>query len=163
MTDHNNLLFIHGLAGSGQGFKATFLRGLYPELFTPDFPGEFWERMAQLAALIGDSTGWTLIGSSMGGLMAAVYACTHPGQIERLVLLAPALPYIDLNENPLPPANIPVTIVHGLQDDIVPIDRTRAVAEHLFPDLTFMTCDASHDLNPMMARLDWPALLGRQP
>lgn len=163
MTDNHKLLFIHGLAGSGQGFKATFLRGLYPDLLTPDFPGEFWARMSQLESLIGDSTGWTLIGSSMGGLMAAVYACTHPAQIERLVLLAPALNYIDLAENPLAPADLPVTVVHGTRDDIVPIDKTRAVAEQLFPDLTSMTFDASHDLNPIVARLDWPALLGRQP
>ena len=161
MTIHPKLLFIHGLAGSGQGFKSTYLRGLYPDLFTPDFPGEFWERMAQLETLIGDSTGWTLIGSSMGGLMAAVYACTHPDQIDRLALLAPALPYIDLNKTPLPPATIPVTVVHGAQDDIIPIDKTRAVAKQLFPTMTFLTFDATHDLNPIVPRLDWPALLGR--
>ena len=162
MTTHSRLLFIHGQAGSGQGFKATYLRGIYPNLLAPDFPGDFWERMAQLEALIADTSGWTLIGSSMGGLMAAVFACQHPGQIERLVLLAPALPYIDLAQNPLPPADLPVTIVHGAQDDVVPIDQTRAVAEQIFPNLTFMTFDASHDLNPIVSQLDWPALLGCQ-
>ena len=56
MTSQSRLLFIHGLAGSGQGFKATFLRGLYPDLLAPDFPGEFWERMAQLEALLATRT-----------------------------------------------------------------------------------------------------------
>lgn len=161
MTTHSRLLFIHGLAGSGQGLKGTYLRGLYPDLLAPDFPGDFWQRMAQLEALVGDSTGWTLIGSSMGGLMAAVFACRHPDQIERLVLLAPALAFIDLEEHPLAPAGIPVTVVHGAHDDVVPIDKTRAVAELLFPNLTFMTVDATHDLNSIVPQLDWPALLGR--
>lgn len=159
MTDCTSLLFIHGLAGSGQGFKATYLRGIYPDLLAPDFPGEFWERMAQLESLISETGGWTLIGSSMGGLMAAVFACQHPGQVERLVLLVPALPYIDLAQNPLPPIDIPVTIVHGAQDDIVPIDQTRSVAGQIFTRLTFMTFDATHDLNPIVPQLDWPALL----
>ena len=92
--------------------------------------------------------------------MAAVFACQHPGQVERLVLLAPALPYIDLAQHPLPPTAIPVTVVHGAQDDIVPIDPTRAVAEQIFTNLTFMTFDATHDLNPIVPQLDWPALLG---
>lgn len=161
MTVNNKLFFIHGQAGSGQGFKATYLRGLYPDLLAPDFPGDFWERMAQLSRLLAETTGWTLIGSSMGGLMAAVFACQHPGQVERLVLLAPALPYIDLAENPLPPIDLPVTIIHGGQDDIVPIDKTRIVAEQIFTNLTFMTFDASHDLNPIMPQLDWPELIAK--
>ncbi len=160
MTDCTSLLFIHGQAGSGQGFKATYLRGLFPDLLAPDFPGDFWARMALLEALLADANGWTLIGSSMGGLMAAVFACQHPGQVERLVLLAPALPYIDLAQHPLPPTAVPVTVVHGAQDDIVPIDRTRSVAEQIFTNLTFMTFDATHDLNPIVPQLDWPALLG---
>lgn len=160
MTSQHNLLFIHGLAGSGQGFKATYLLGLYPDLLAPDFPGDFYERMAQLRLLLANSTGWTLIGSSMGGLMATVYACTHPGLIDRLVLLAPALNYIDPEDNTLQLTDIPVTVIHGLRDDIVPIDKTREMAEHLFSNLTFMTFDATHDLNAIVPLLDWPALLG---
>lgn len=160
MTANHKHLFIHGLAGSGQGFKATFLRRLYPELVAPDFPGDVRERMAQLEALTGTSAGWTIIGSSLGGLMATVFACTHPGQVDRLVLLAPALPFIDLDANPLPPTTIPVTVVHGLRDEVVPIEKTHEVAQQLFRDLTFIRVDATHDLNTVVPGLDWPALLG---
>ncbi|MEI2691840.1 MAG: hypothetical protein V9H69_19915 [Anaerolineae bacterium] len=47
------------------------LRQLYPDLLAPDFPGDFWQRMARLEQVIGATAGWTIVGSSMGGLMAA--------------------------------------------------------------------------------------------
>lgn len=160
MTQGKRLLFIHGLAGSGQGFKAGYLRGLYPDLLAPDFPGDFWQRMGQLEALVGHTTGWTLIGSSLGGLMAALFACQHPDQVDGLILLAPALPYLDQADQPLPPLQVPVVVVHGRQDEVIPLDPTRAVAERLFTDLTFLVVDATHDLNPVMAALDWTGWLG---
>jgi pimeloyl-ACP methyl ester carboxylesterase len=156
----NRLLFIHGKDGSSQGFKVNYLRRLYPELLAPDFSGDFWQRMARLEQDIGDTTGWIIVGSSMGGLMAAVYACQHPGQVDKLVLLAPALAFIDLAQTPLPPSDTPVVIYHGWQDDVVPMEKTRQVAEQLFPNLQFHVVEATHDLNPLMPSLDWPALLG---
>jgi pimeloyl-ACP methyl ester carboxylesterase len=160
MTISPRLLFIHGKDGSSQGFKVQYLRQFYPELLAPDFPGDFWQRMARLEQVIGATTGWTLIGSSMGGLMAAVFACQHPGQVARLVLLAPALAFIDLTQTPLPPSDVPTVIYHGRQDDVVPLEGTRQVAEQLFPTLAFHVVEATHDLNPLMATIDWPALLG---
>ncbi len=160
MADPSRLLFIHGLEGSGQGFKAQYLRRLFPDLLAPDFTGDFWQRMAKLREVVGDMTGWTMIGSSMGGLMAAAFACAHPQQVDRLVLLAPALPYLDPTDPRLQPTGIPVTIYHGNRDDVVPLDATRAVAEQLFPNLDFHVVDATHDLNPLMATIDWMALLG---
>lgn len=160
MADHPHLLFIHGLDGSGQGFKVQYLRRFYPDLLAPDFPGDFWQRMAQLEQVIGDSSGWTLIGSSMGGLMAAVFACQHPGQVDKLVLLAPALAYIDLAQTPLPASDAPTVVYHGRQDDVAPMDKTRRVAEQLFPNLEFHVVEATHDLNPLLPAIDWPALLG---
>lgn len=163
MTNSLRLLFIHGKDGSSQGFKVQFLRRFYPELLAPDFPGDFWQRMARLEQVSGDSTGWTMIGSSMGGLMAAVFACQHPGQVDRLVLLAPALAFLDLTQTPLPSSSAPTVIYHGRQDDVVPLEKTRQVAEQLFPNLQFHVVDATHDLNPLMPSIDWPALLGAAP
>lgn len=157
-----NRLFIHGLAGSSQGFKSIYLRQLYPDLITPDFPGDVWERMARLHEILGDTSGWTLIGSSLGGLMATVFACQHPAQVDKLVLLAPALPFLDLDEmplEPLPPA-IPVTVYHGNRDEVVPLESTQALAEQFFPTLTFHVVNASHDLNTVISQIDWRELLG---
>ncbi|HSN76519.1 MAG TPA: alpha/beta fold hydrolase, partial [Anaerolineae bacterium] len=129
-------------------------------LLAPDFPGDFWQRMARLEQVIGDTTGWTIVGSSMGGLMAAVFACQHPGQVAKLVLLAPALAFIDLAQTPLPPSDARVVVYHGQQDDVVPMEKTRQVAQQLFPNLAFHVVEATHDLNPLMPSIDWPALLG---
>ena len=159
MTASSQLLFIHGKDGSSQGFKVQYLRRLYPDLLAPDFPGDFWQRMAKLQALIGDTAGWTMVGSSMGGLMAAVFACQHPGQVDKLVLLAPALAFVDLTQTPLPTSDTPTVIYHGRQDDVVPLEKTRQVAEQLFPNLEFHVVDATHDLNPLLPSIDWPALL----
>lgn len=160
MNKSPRLLFIHGKDGSSQGFKVQYLRRLYPDLLAPDFSGDFWQRMARLDQVIGDTAGWTLIGSSMGGLMAAVFTCQHPGQVAKLVLLAPALAFLDLAQTPLPPSNTPTVIYHGRQDDVVPLGKTRQVAEQLFPNLEFHVAEATHDLNPLLPAIDWPALLG---
>jgi pimeloyl-ACP methyl ester carboxylesterase len=160
MTASSRLLFIHGKDGSSRGFKVQYLRRLCPDLLAPDFPGDFWQRMARLEQVIGGTAGWTIVGSSMGGLMAAVFACQHPGQVDKLVLLAPALAFIDLAQTPLPSSDAPVVIYHGRQDNVVPMETTRLVAEQLFPTLEFHVVEATHDLNPLMAAIDWPALLG---
>ena len=99
---------LHPRPGRQQpGIQPTFLRSFYPDLIAPDFPGDVWERMARLEEILGDTAGWTLIGSSLGGLMAAVFACQHPAQVDKLVLLAPALPFLDLDEVPLAAASSP--------------------------------------------------------
>ena len=76
--DPTQIIFIHGLEGSSQGDKATLLRGLFPGMLTPDFRGPLDERMQGLVALLGKRKGWILIGSSLGGLMATVFACQQP-------------------------------------------------------------------------------------
>lgn len=157
------LLFIHGKDGSHQGFKVQYLRRLYPDLLAPDFSGDFWQRMARLEQIIGDTAGWTMIGSSLGGLMAAVFACQHPAQVDRLVLLAPALAFLDLAQTPLPPFGAPVVIYHGRQDEVVPMAQTQQVAAQLFAALTFHVVEATHDLNPLMTSIAWPSLLAEQP
>lgn len=159
MVNPSRLLFIHGLEGSSRGFKATLLRQLFPGMVIPDFTGDFWQRMAALEQVIGDTTGWTIAGSSLGGLMAAVFACQHPQQVDRLILLAPALAVLDLEQYPLPPYPGPVTIYHGRMDEVVSVHRTQDVAEQLFPNLEFHVVDATHDLNAFVQTLDWPALV----
>ena len=158
-----NRLFIHGLAGSSQRFKSSYLRKLYPDLVAPDFPGDVWERMARLNEILGDTAGWTLIGSSLGGLMATVFACQHPEQVTKLVLLAPALPFLDLDDVPLAPLpeRVSVTIYHGNRDNVVPLEPTQAMAGQLFPTLTFHVVDAGHDLNEVVPQIDWLDLLGK--
>lgn len=157
MIDQSRLLFIHGLAGSSQGLKATLLRRQFPDMISPDFPGEFEQRMAQLAEIVGDARGWTLIGSSLGGLMATLFACRHPQQVERLVLFAPALPWLPPEE--IRPVAAPTILYHGKQDDVVPLNETCQVAMRIFTNLDLRIVDDDHGLAQTAQAIDWLGLV----
>lgn len=78
-------LFIHGLEGSSQGTKSRYLRQLFPDIITPDFRGPLEDRMTQLEALLASKSNLILIGSSLGGLMAAIYTCQHAERMQRVL------------------------------------------------------------------------------
>lgn len=92
------LLYLHGFASSPASKKAQFFRGCFAqfgiELEIPDLAAGDFEHLTiagQLAVIEAVAQGGpiSLIGSSLGGYLAALYAAHHP-QVERLVLMAPA-------------------------------------------------------------------------
>ncbi len=157
--DPRRLIFLHGLEGSSQGTKAQLLRGLFPAMQTPDFDGPLEQRMQQLAPILGQQAGWTLVGSSFGGLMAALWGCAHPQQVRLLVLLAPALSWPEFADEPPAPIDVPVVVYHGQYDTVVPLEPVRALAEQVFPRLTFHVVDDDHMLHATVQAIDWPQLL----
>lgn len=159
MVDNRRLILIHGLWGSSQGFKATLLRKLFPGMLTPDFSGLLEARMNQLAAILSDQTDWIIIGSSLGGLMGAMFTCQHPEQVRKLVLLAPALTWPDFAKALPPPVSVPVVIYHGREDRLIQIESVRPLAEQIFPNLTFHVVDDDHGLRKTVQTIDWPTLL----
>ena len=157
--DPSKIIFIHGLEGSSQGDKATLLRRLFPGMLTPDFPGLLADRMKILYSILGEQTGWTIIGSSLGGLMAALFACQRPEQVRKLVLLAPALvlpEFADANPQPI---HVPTIIYHGTRDTLLPLESVRLVAEQVFHNLTFRVVDDDHRLFKTMQEVDWKHVL----
>jgi pimeloyl-ACP methyl ester carboxylesterase len=159
MFDTQRLIFLHGLESNSQGFKPTLLRGLFPGMLTPDFSGPLAARMAALYPILGDEAGWTIIGSSFGGLMGAIFACQRPAQVRKLVLLAPALVLPDFAAAPPAPVDVPTVVYHGLQDDVVPLAPTRKLAEQVFRQLDFHVVDDDHRLQKTVQGLDWKSLL----
>lgn len=91
-------VYLHGFASSPLSRKAQFFnqklagRGIpleIPALEQDDFEHlTLSSQLALLTRLLQGSPA-TLIGSSMGGFLAALYASMHP-EVDRLVLLAPA-------------------------------------------------------------------------
>ena len=71
-------LYIHGLLGTGEGYKAMLVRQQAPDVIAPDFTGTLDERMAQLDQLLQGEQDVILVGSSLGGLMATLWTCAHP-------------------------------------------------------------------------------------
>jgi len=152
-------VFIHGLESTSRGTKGAFFKERYPEMILEDFEGSFAQRMDKLEGLLANKTDLILVGSSYGGLMAAVYACLNQERVKKLILLAPALhlePYTPYRNRKL---HIPVTIVHGLRDDVVPLAEVRAIAERLFTNRTFSAVEDDHSLHDTFAALPWDALL----
>lgn len=157
--DVKRLIFLHGLEGSSQGVKASLLRGLFPGMLTPDFNGGLDERMQALSAWLGEETGWTIVGSSFGGLMGVLFTCQRPAQVRRLVLLAPALVWPDFASAPPAPVDTPTVLYHGLRDAIVPLEPVRRLAQQVFENLELHVVDDDHGLYQTVHAIDWPALL----
>jgi pimeloyl-ACP methyl ester carboxylesterase len=93
-----NLIYLHGFASGPQSSKAQFFRRRFEELGVemriPDLSEGDFERLTiggQLRVIeklaVGEDV--RLMGSSMGGYLAALYAARHP-EVSKLVLLAPA-------------------------------------------------------------------------
>jgi pimeloyl-ACP methyl ester carboxylesterase len=158
---NRHLIFIHGLISSGESYKATLLRGFFPDIIvTPDFEGSLEERLAQLESILADQSGWVIIGSSFGGLMGAIFTCQHPDQVRKLIMLAPALIWPEFAQAPPPPVSVPAVVYHGTQDNLIPLDLVRPLAEQVFTNLTFHAVDDDHGLKATVQCIDWRALVG---
>ena len=156
MSENSRLIYLHGSDSDSNSGKARLFREWFPGMLTPDFTGSFEERMAQLLEILSNKTGWTLIGSSYGGLMATIFALDHAAQIRKLVLLAPALLLDPLASRPQPePVSLPTIIIHGTADDVVPLEPVRETAKRLFTDLTYIVVDDGHRLQKAVHELDW--------
>lgn len=93
------IIYLHGFASSPASRKAQVfasrLAAAGADVSVPALDGGDFEHLTisgQYAILRREAAGGpvTLIGSSMGGYLAALYAAKHPNEVERLVLLAPA-------------------------------------------------------------------------
>ncbi len=91
-------VYLHGFASGPESSKARFLAGRFREqgleMAVPDLAAGDFEHLTISGQLevVGREVGGgpaVLIGSSMGGYVAALYAARH-AEIQKLVLLAPA-------------------------------------------------------------------------
>ena len=160
MLDPSRLMYIHGSESNSNSGKARQFREWFPGMVTPDFKGSFDERMSQLHGMISDTTGWTLIASSYGGLMATVFALDHESQLRKLVLLAPALtldPLASISQ--LATISVPTILIHGTLDTVVPFEPVRQFAQRLFTNLTIHIVEDDHRLHKTAHELNWKSIL----
>ena len=81
-------------------------------------------------------TSVAMIAKSFGGRLALTHL---PGQVDQLVLWAPAVAFGESEERPsitadaLSDVEVPVRILQGDEDDVVSVENAAAIAEHL-PD-----------------------------
>ncbi|MGA2215826.1 MAG: YqiA/YcfP family alpha/beta fold hydrolase [Bryobacteraceae bacterium] len=95
-------IYLHGFASSPGSRKARFFAERFqqlgigldiPDLAEGNFRNLTLTAQLNVIARLSRDQPASLIGSSMGGYLAALYAARHPGQIEKLVLLAPAFSF----------------------------------------------------------------------
>ncbi|MHC5079127.1 MAG: alpha/beta fold hydrolase [Planctomycetota bacterium] len=145
------ILFAHGLEGSPQGTKIRSLREAGFEIEAPDFTGQ---RLAErIAGLERATRGRKIIlgGSSYGGLAAAYLAALHPDRFTGLLLCAPALnlrePPVNEPDSLSAPPTIPTIIIHGVMDDVVPIDGSRRYRDRSGPHVKLWEVEDGHRLS----------------
>ena len=97
-----HVVYLHGFASSPQSGKAQFFRRKFeqrgipieiPELDRGDFEHMTISGMLEVVGKCASGRSSVLIGSSLGGFVAGLYAARHAEEIERLVLLAPAVEF----------------------------------------------------------------------
>jgi len=152
-------VFIHGLESSSQGVKGVFFRERYPDMIIEDFSGPLEERMRKLNGVLAGRTDMIFVGSSFGGLMAAIYACENESRVRRVTLLAPALHVPDFARFLGKQVNIPVSLFHGRNDDVVPPAAVKAIAGTVFKNLDYHLVDDDHSLHATFPLMDWKALI----
>ena len=90
-------IYLHGFASSPQSRKAQYFLERLPELFVPDLnQGDFGtltvsRQIDQVCELLTEPS--NIIGSSLGGLTAALVAEEYPELVKKLVLIAPAFQF----------------------------------------------------------------------
>ncbi|MDE0741905.1 MAG: alpha/beta fold hydrolase [Candidatus Poseidoniia archaeon] len=144
------LVWAHGLWGSPNGSKITAIRESGVKVIAPDFNEmELIDRVELIEETI-EAGDFVLAGSSWGGLACALAAQRKPDRIKGLLLLAPALHFPEPpNNNPkdlVAPNNIPVIIIHSVEDDIVPISASKDYIERSEDNVKLIEVKDNHVL-----------------
>ncbi len=114
LSDHLRVLYLHGFASSPASRKARYFSQHLQELgFPVEIPDLAEGRFEALTIsgqlrVIERAAGHEpvmLIGSSLGGYLAALYAALHP-EVRKLVLLAPAFQFYQLWTDALGPERL---------------------------------------------------------
>jgi alpha/beta superfamily hydrolase len=136
------IFFFHGLESGPHGSKYQTMSKLY-DVISPDFTDQPLETRLQTAEEV--TRGYSdavLVGSSFGGLVSALLYDRYPERFASYLLLAPALHYASVEDV----KNVPQSgvIIHGTNDDIVPIEPIRQFAEK--HNLKFIEVEDGHRL-----------------
>ena len=119
------LVYLHGFASGPASTKAQLVRArlaaLGHDLLIPDLAPDFTHQTvtSQLAiaeALLGPAPA-IVMGSSLGGYLAALIAARHPERVRALVLLAPAFGFVSRWEAQLGPE----VMAHWRRHGVMPV------------------------------------------
>ena len=156
------VIFSHGQESGPWGTKITrmaeVVRGLGCRADSIDYQGiaDPGERVAKLVDSCRDrGEALILVGSSMGGHVATAAAAAL--QARGLFVLAPAYFMPGFENLTAPPPDLPIEIVHGWRDDVVPVDNSIRFARGC--RATLHVLDGDHRLTENLPEIE--ALLER--
>lgn len=122
-----DILFLHGKESGPNGHKCTELKKHFgPRVVAPDCTGvdDVEQRinivMDHIPPIEKGSKKVLLVGSSLGGLVSVLIAHRYPQSVSGLVLCAPAVFPDWVGE--IDHISCPTVILHGINDDIVPVE-----------------------------------------
>ncbi len=152
------VIFSHGQESGPWGTKiramAELVRGKGCAADSIDYQGiaDPTERVAKLIAEARDiEDTLVLVGSSMGGHVATAAAAELGAA--GLFVLAPAY-YMEGYEDLTPPApDLPICIVHGWRDDVVPVENSIRYAREC--QATLHIVDGDHRLTGNIEAINW--------
>ena len=140
----DSIYFFHGLEGGPVGAKSTRLDEDF-DVIAPDCEGvmDIWERLEIVEEATEGEDDMVVVGSSFGGLLAALLYAEHPERFGGYVLMAPAL-YRDASDSidAAPEASV---VVHGGRDEVVPAEPVRAFCQT--HDVELIEVDDDHRLH----------------
>jgi len=123
-----DLIFLHGMESSPKGTKAQIIKKNHPHCVIPDLPPDIHLRQSILDRLITGPV--CIVGSSLGGLSALLFAMKQPALVKGMILVAPAVGFYDhsifndrdkqLIGRTYIPAKIPCTVMIGKRDTVIP-------------------------------------------
>ncbi len=143
------VIFLHGLESSPRGDKARYLAARFEALTPAMDTSDFAACVALAAESIASHEPHVVVGSSFGGAVAMAVLQQKLWRGPTL-LLAPAGKKLGL-DNVLPPG-VPVTIVHGRHDAVVPPADSLALAATGDPVIVkLLEVDDEHRLASLIA------------
>ncbi|MCX7943413.1 MAG: alpha/beta fold hydrolase [Deltaproteobacteria bacterium] len=206
----NNIVYLHGFASSPTSNKANHIINFFknkeikviiPDLNCGDFSNVTISKMLnETEAVISEISGkFIIVGSSLGGYIAALHAEKAKIKPEKMLLLAPGFNLYELFKNwlgdfgisewekkgvfyfmhysykkelplsyefykdlknhvPFPKiGEIPTYIIHGLDDNVVPLSTTKrfiALNPHTIAEFVEDTHELSSSINLILKRIE---------
>ena len=160
---NTQLCFLHGLDSSPQGTKGALLREHYPDCWIPSLSSDVYQRLEFLEREM--PTPMLVVGSSLGGLTAILFALRHPEMVRGMVLLAPAVGAKDKDfftaeqrrilESLYIPQAIPTVVIAALRDELIPITAIQRLIERS-PDrgrIELLDVDDDHNLHESLGMM----------
>jgi pimeloyl-ACP methyl ester carboxylesterase len=131
------VLFCHGLESGPHGSKYRLLCDNGYEVIAPDCRGKSLRERVELVVPLMQQLRPYVVGSSYGGITAVLAGARGGVGLPGVLLCAPAL---ELAEEPnADPSTLPLvgptTIIHGVEDDVIPIEVSRRYARRTSADL----------------------------